>query len=65
MNEVKLDSFAARLRAWRDKRDWTQRQAADYLGSALQTYQHWEQGEFEPRGAALRGIERAIQDDGL
>lgn len=59
--EINRD-FAVRIRAWRIGRGYTQREAADYLGAALQTYQHWEQGRSVPTGAAMRGIERVMED---
>lgn len=55
--------FALRLKRWRKSLGYTQREAADYLGSALQTYQQWEQGRREPVGAARKGIERILIHD--
>lgn len=49
-----------RLKAWRAFKGFTQRQAADYFGAAMQTYQSWEQGRVEPRGATARGVERGM-----
>lgn len=61
MNAEQTD-FQTRLKAWRVSKGFTQREAADYLGAAIQTYQHWEQGHSVPKGAAMRGIERAMED---
>lgn len=37
------------FRSWRDRQGWTQREAADYLGVSIKTYQHWEQGWGKPK----------------
>lgn len=54
--------FSQRLQQWRgvaggDNRGrFTQREAADYLGVSLRTYQKWEQGIRTPYGIALNTI---------
>ena len=37
------------FRSWRDRQGWTQREAAEYLGVSIKTYQHWEQGWASPK----------------
>lgn len=32
------------LREWRDSLGWTQKEAAQYLGQSLRSYENWEQG---------------------
>lgn len=37
------------FRSWRSRLAWTQQEAADYLGVAIQTYRDWEQGRGKPK----------------
>jgi hypothetical protein len=59
--------ISAELRAWRNvdlalnsRGDFTQQEAADFLGVPLKTYIDWEQGRRGPVGIALRVVQRRI-----
>jgi DNA-binding transcriptional regulator YiaG len=45
------------LKAWREKRKFTQREASEFLGVSLRTYEKWEQGDRFPRGLALTALQ--------
>ena len=55
------EELAARLRAWREKNDFSQSEAALRLQISKRTLQEWEQGRAEPRGLASAAIEKAIR----
>lgn len=52
--------FSQRLREWRKSRNMTQAKAAQLLGIAQTTYEHWEQALRVPRGLAKQAIEREM-----
>jgi hypothetical protein len=59
--------ISAELRAWRNvdlalnsRGDFTQQEAADFLGVPLKTYIDWEQGRRGPVGIALRVVQKRI-----
>jgi transcriptional regulator with XRE-family HTH domain len=41
-------NFGDELRAWRKKREWLQKQAADALEVPLETYRAWEYNKSAP-----------------
>jgi DNA-binding transcriptional regulator YiaG len=53
--------LSTRLRAWREKNDFSQSEAALRLQISTRTLQEWEQGRAEPRGLASAAIEKAIR----
>ncbi len=53
--------LSARLRAWREKNNWSQSEAALRLQISKRTLQEWEQERAEPRGLASAAIEKAIR----
>ena len=55
------DKLPARLRAWRQKNDFSQSEAAMRLRISKRTLQEWEQGRAEPQGLASAAIEKAIR----
>ena len=55
------EELSARLRAWREKRDFSQSEAALRLQISKRTLQEWEQKRAEPRGLALVAIAKAIR----
>lgn len=54
------DTLAALCRRERDRRDWTQAEAACAIGVHLRTYQRWEAGETMPRAAERRAVARTL-----
>jgi len=44
--------------AWRKRKGWTQKQAADRLSVGLRTLKHWEAGTRKPREDMRRLIDR-------
>ena len=61
--------ISAELRAWRNvdlsinsRGDFTQQEAADFLGVPLKTYIDWEQGRRVPEGPA-RVLLKVIEND--
>lgn len=42
------DSWPEVLKAWRARRGFTQKQAAEFLGVSLPTIRKWEQGASKP-----------------
>ena len=59
---------SAQLKAWRNvndsnngRGDFTQHEAADFLGVPLKTYIDWEQGRRGPVGIALQAVEERIK----
>ncbi len=45
--------FARALQEWRERKDFSQRDAADYLGISKRTLENWEQARATPRGYAV------------
>ncbi len=48
----------------RDRRGWSQKEAADAAGMSLRAYQEFEAGRSSPQSKNLRGILRAFELDG-
>ena len=51
--------FARALQAWRERRSFSQRDAAEFLGSK-RTLENWEQERATPRGYAVVALIRLI-----
>jgi DNA-binding transcriptional regulator YiaG len=65
-DQVRHQKFAAgalprRLRAWRERNNLSQSEAALKLLISKRTLQEWEQGRAAPRGFARIAIERTIR----
>jgi DNA-binding XRE family transcriptional regulator len=54
-------AFPRRLRAWRERNDLSQSEAALKLQISKRTLQEWEQDRAAPRGFARTAIEKAIR----
>ena len=55
------EKLSVRLRAWREKNDLSQSEAALRLQISKRTLQEWEQERAEPRGLASAAIGKAIR----
>ena len=53
-------AFPRRLRAWRERNDLSQSEAALKLQISKRTLQEWEQAPAVPRGFARTAIEKVI-----
>ena len=60
--------ISTQLKAWRNvddskngRGDFTQHEAADFLGVPVKTYVDWEQGRRGPLGIALQAVEERIK----
>src|ERR1700751_4129862 len=60
-SEVRTWAFLRRLRAWRERNNLSQSQAALKLQISKRTLQEWEQGRAAPRGLARTAIEKTIR----
>ena len=52
--------FARALQAWRERRSFSQRDAAAFLGISKRTLETWEQERAPPRGYAVVALIRLI-----
>jgi DNA-binding transcriptional regulator YiaG len=52
--------FARALQAWREKKAFSQRDAAEFLGISKRTLENWEQERATPRGYAVVALIRLI-----
>ena len=52
--------FARALQAWRERREFSQRDAADFLGISKRTLENWEQERATPRGYAVVALLQLI-----
>jgi DNA-binding transcriptional regulator YiaG len=57
-------SIATELAAKRQELRLTQEAMALRIGVPVQTYRHWEYGERQPRGLALRAVQKFIISPG-
>jgi DNA-binding transcriptional regulator YiaG len=48
--------FAEMLIEWRDRKGFTQAQAAEHLGTSIDNIQNWERARYRPRGVALNAL---------
>ena len=53
--------FARALQAWREKKAFSQRDAAEFLGISKRTLENWEQERSTPRGYAVVALIRLIE----
>ena len=53
--------FARALQAWRERRSFSQRDAAEFLGISKRTLENWEQERATPRGYAVVALIRLIE----
>ena len=54
-------AFLGRLRAWRERNNLSQSEAASKLQISKRTLQEWEQDRAVPRGLARTAIEKALR----
>lgn len=54
--------FAKELQAWRERRGFTQQDAAKNLGISVRTLQNWEIARNMPRGFGLNALLLVIQE---
>ena len=54
-------TFPARLRAWRERENLSQSEAALRLNISKRTLQEWEQDRAEPHGLARAAVENAMR----
>ena len=54
-------SFPRRLRAWRERENLSQSEAALRLQISKRTLQEWEQARAAPNGFARTAVEKAIR----
>ena len=54
------DTFAARLRGWRERENLSQSEAALRLQISKRTLQEWEQGRAAPQGLARSAVENIV-----
>jgi putative transcriptional regulator len=54
------DTFAARLRSWRERENLSQSEAALRLHISKRTLQEWEQGRAAPHDLARSAVENTI-----
>jgi DNA-binding transcriptional regulator YiaG len=53
--------FARMLQEWRERKLFSQRDAADHLGISKRTLENWEQERATPRGYAIQMLLKLIQ----
>ena len=56
--------FARALQAWREKKAFSQRDAAEFLGISKRTLENWEQERAMPQGFALQALLQIITAKG-
>jgi DNA-binding transcriptional regulator YiaG len=54
------DTFAVRLRGWRERENLSQSEAALRLQISKRTLQEWEQGRATPQGLARSAVENIV-----
>ncbi len=52
--------FTKTLKAWRERRGFTQAEGAKHLGISVRTLQNWEIARNMPRGFGLTALLKAI-----
>ena len=52
--------FARMLQEWRDRKGYSQRDAANALGISKRTLENWEQERATPRGYAIQMLLKLI-----
>lgn len=56
--------FARALKEWREKKKFSQRDAAEFLGISKRTLENWEQARATPRGYAVVALMKLIGPPG-
>ncbi len=56
------ETFAKKLQSWRERRRFTQQEAAKNLGISVRTLQNWEIARNMPRGFGLNALLLVIQE---
>ncbi len=56
-----IDTFASRLREWRERENLSQSEAALRLRISKRTLQEWEQGRAGPHDLARSAVENVIR----
>lgn len=52
--------FAHALQEWRERKGFSQRDAAEFLGISKRTLENWEQERATPRGYAIQMLLKLI-----
>ena len=52
--------FARALQEWRERKGFSQRDAAEHLGISKRTLENWEQARATPRGYAVVALMKLI-----
>jgi DNA-binding transcriptional regulator YiaG len=52
--------FARSLKAWREVKGFSQRDAAEFLGISKRTLENWEQERATPRGYAVVALMKLL-----
>jgi DNA-binding transcriptional regulator YiaG len=52
--------FARALQEWRERKAFSQRDAAKFLGISKRTLENWEQERATPRGYAIQALLKLI-----
>lgn len=55
-------NFAKKLKSWRERRGFTQQDAAKSLGISIRTLQNWEIARNMPRGFGLNALLLLIEE---
>ena len=53
-------NFARALAAWRERNEYTQKQAAEMLGVSKRSLENWEQERAMPQGFGLKAMLKYI-----
>ena len=61
MMAVTHRDFAKLLVLWRERNDYSQRDAADVLGCSKRSLENWEQERAMPQGFGLKAMLKIIQ----
>jgi DNA-binding transcriptional regulator YiaG len=59
---MKSENFAKKLKSWRERRAFTQHDAAKSLGISVRTLQNWEIARNMPRGFGLKALLLVIEN---
>ena len=57
---IKSKHFARMLQEWRERKGYSQRDAAEALEISIKSLQNWEQERATPRGYALKMLLKLI-----
>ena len=62
--KVTARQLARLLREWRERNEYSQRGASDFLGISKRTLENWEQERAMPQGFALQALLEIITRKG-